>query len=237
MTNISEILKDCPKGTKLYCTLIGDCEFIKSEAVGILIKYSDLYIRLTPDGKYLDSGELILFPSKENRDWNTFKYIKRFKKGDFLKDSNGNIFICKEGVLMPLTYIGDSFCVLFNNGDCAIGDWLWKDTAVYYATEEEKQKLIAAIGEKGYIWDAEKLELRKKEPYIRFFVKKELKFKPFDKVLVRDDIDDIWRLAQYGFESGDNPAYTYNTVGGNWWAYCIPYEGNEHLLGTTKNYE
>jgi hypothetical protein len=51
---------------------------------------------------------------------------------------------------------------------------------------------------------------------------------------VRDGIDDIWRLAQYGFESKDK---TYNTVGGTWWAYCIPYEGNEHLLGTIENCE
>lgn len=237
MTNIAKILKDCPKGTELYCTLIGDCEFIKSEAAGILIKYSDLYIRLTPEGKYLDSGELVLFPSKENRDWNTFKYIKRFKKGDFLKDSNGNIFICKEGVLMPLTYIGDSFCVLFNNGDCAIGDWLWKDTVAYYATEEEKQKLIAAIDEKGYVWDAEKLELRKKEPYIRFFIKKEPKFKPFDKVLVRDADNTVWNLAQYAFKDENSTSYDHCVVGGIHWIYCIPYEGNEHLLGTTKNCE
>lgn len=58
-------------------------------------------------------------------------------------------------------------------------------------------------------------------------------FKPFDKVLVRDSDDDVWecdffsRMAQNGF---------YICVS-TFWQQCIPYEGNEHLLGTTNNPE
>lgn len=238
MTNIDEILKDSPKGIKLYSPICGECYLYCVENGEIRVNdNSGIIYSFYKDGIQHPMGECLLFPSKENRDWNTFKYTEEFKKGDFIKDSIGNIFICNEAIQMPLTYIGDSFCVLFNNGDCAIGDWLWKDTVAYYATEEEKQKLIAAIDEKGYIWDAEKLELRKKEPYIRFFVKKEPDFKPFDIVLVRDDINHTWKLAQYGFENKDDLGYRYNTVGGTWWTYCIPYEGNEHLLGTTENCE
>ena len=29
----------------------------------------------------------------------------------------------------------------------------------------------------------------------------------------------------------------YVTVGGKCWAYCIPFEGNEYLLGTAENPE
>lgn len=242
MENIAEILKGCPKGTKLYSPICGECYLYwvvdGGKVDGEIVVYDNNRSKYSfyKDGTQHPMGECLLFPSKENRDWSTFNHIKNFKKGDFLKDSIGNIFICKEGVLMPLTYIGNSLCVLFSDGSCVIDNWLWKDTAIFYANEEEKQKLLAAIGEKGYIWDAEKLELRKKEPYIRFFVKKELKFKPFDKVLVRDDIDDVWRLAQYAFED-KGIEFKYNTVGGEYWQYCIPYEGNEHLLGTTKNCE
>ena len=233
MANISEILKDCPKGTKLYSPICGECSLYwvvdGMKVDGEIVVYDNNRSKYSfyKDGTQHPAGECLLFPSKENRDWSTFSRTSKFKKGDFLKDSNGNIFICNESIRIPLKYIGNSFCVLFNDGSCAINNWLWEDATVFYANEEEKQKLIAAIDEKGYIWDSEKLELRKKESA----------FKPFDKVLVRDDIDDIWRLAQYGFESEDNPAYTYNTVGGNWWAYCIPYEGNEHLLGTFENCE
>lgn len=237
MVNIAEILKKCPSGTKLYSPICGECylywvvDGVKATGVNVdgeIVVYDNDRSKYSfyKDGTQHSMGECLLFPSKENRDWSTFNNIKRFKKGDFLKDSNGNIFICKEGVLMPLTYIGDSFCVLFNNGDCAIGDWLWKDTVAYYATEEEKQKLIAAIDEKGYIWDDEKLELRKKEP----------EFKPFDKVLVKDFDDSKWIPALYGFKI-EIPSPIHIVTGGGKWKLCIPYEGNEHLLGADENCE
>lgn len=50
MINIADILKDCPKGTKLYCTLIGDCEFSRLDECGILVSCSDICVRLTQDG-------------------------------------------------------------------------------------------------------------------------------------------------------------------------------------------
>lgn len=58
-------------------------------------------------------------------------------------------------------------------------------------------------------------------------------FKPFDKVLVRDSDDHVWgcdffsRMAQNGF---------YICVS-TFWEQCIPYEGNEHLLGTANKPE
>ena len=63
--------------------------------------------------------------------------------------------------------------------------------------------------------------------------KKQSAFKPFDKVLVRDSESDKWRANLFGYI--DNDGY-YHCVYANW-AYCIPYEGNEHLLGTTNNVE
>ena len=58
----------------------------------------------------------------------------------------------------------------------------------------------------------------------------EPEFKPFDKVLVRDDDSGEWCLALYAYRTkiGFN-----RMVGGARWEQCIPYEGNEHLLGTT----
>lgn len=63
--------------------------------------------------------------------------------------------------------------------------------------------------------------------------KKQSAYKPFDKVLVRDSESDKWRANLFGYI--DNDGY-YHCVYANW-AYCIPYEGNEHLLGTTNNVE
>lgn len=72
-----KILKDCPKGTKLYSMVHGDVEF--EEIAGS--KYYPICIKVdgkcaevfTADGKLFNGfGECILFPSKEQRDWSKF---------------------------------------------------------------------------------------------------------------------------------------------------------------------
>ena len=51
--------------------------------------------------------------------------------------------------------------------------------------------------------------------------------KPFDKVLVRNAEYGLWIPALFGMEKDGQ----YITSAG-WQKYCIPYEGNENLLGT-----
>ena len=78
--NLVEILKDCPKGTKLYSTAFGDVYFYRISnneeyPIGIAVAGNSDYRTLTCDGKlWRDYGcECILFPSKEQRDWSKFK--------------------------------------------------------------------------------------------------------------------------------------------------------------------
>ena len=80
--NLVEILKDCPKGTKLYSTIYGDVElvgvYLKDDAYPIEIKIgpgSDMICDLTNDGRLLGDfpGECTLFPSHDQRDWSQFK--------------------------------------------------------------------------------------------------------------------------------------------------------------------
>ena len=55
------------------------------------------------------------------------------------------------------------------------------------------------------------------------------KFKSFDKVLVRANKDCKWVPRFFAIMKDD----VYCDTNGSWAKYCIPYEGNEHLLGTT----
>lgn len=78
--NLVEILKDCPKGTKLYSTIFGEVELDKVESRAtypIVIRKTDVDGReiLTSEGKlFMDyAGECILFPSREERNWSNFK--------------------------------------------------------------------------------------------------------------------------------------------------------------------
>lgn len=58
-------------------------------------------------------------------------------------------------------------------------------------------------------------------------------FKAFDKVLVRNNRTDKWHCDLYCYAIKENVCGNYNAcIGGNF-VQCIPYEGNEELLGTT----
>lgn len=93
------------------------------------------------------------------------------------------------------------------------------------ATEEEKQQLFSALEKEGKRWDAEKKQIVDLMPNVEL--------KPFDKVLVRDSKSDNWCANLFGYIDKDE---YYHCVYANW-VYCIPYAGNEHLLGTTKDVE
>ncbi len=56
-------------------------------------------------------------------------------------------------------------------------------------------------------------------------------FKPFDKVLVRDRDDRKWGCDLFCHLGDKEGVFVCIS---SWWKQCIPYEGNEHLLGTTK---
>lgn len=64
-------------------------------------------------------------------------------------------------------------------------------------------------------------------------------FKPFDRVLVRDTDDQHWRASLYDqyrcYDGIDELYYPHRMVGEVGFKQCIPYEGNEHLLGTTDS--
>ena len=77
--NLIEILKDCPRKTKLYSPLFGEVEF--EEVRNHTISPIDVCIdgisvdSFTAEGKIFDEfdGECVLFPSKDQRDWSKFK--------------------------------------------------------------------------------------------------------------------------------------------------------------------
>lgn len=77
MKNIAEILKNCPKGTKLYSSIFGEVELDEvTDSIFVRHALNKTLIAFYTDGKYHSNGECILFPSKENRDWNKFKAFK-----------------------------------------------------------------------------------------------------------------------------------------------------------------
>lgn len=82
--NIAKILKNCPKGMKLYSPIYGEVKFaevtVLTESIGCEINGNTVYFH--SDGSYYKGGECMLFPSKEQRDWD--KFMIPFKNGDII---------------------------------------------------------------------------------------------------------------------------------------------------------
>lgn len=148
MINVAEKLKGCPQGTKLYSPLFGEVELVRidmgNHRFSIIVKVLEdgipySVVTFTAEGKWygIEQSECLLFPSKDNRDWNEFN--------------------------LPANT-----------------------------------------------------------------------FKPFDKVLVRDGINEKWSINLFSYYDGEDQTFPYVCASGRY-VRCIHYEGNEHLLNTTKS--
>lgn len=96
------------------------------------------------------------------------------------------------------------------------------------ATDSEKKQLFSALEKEGKVWDAEKKMIVNLKPKVEL--------KPFDNVLVRHQKTEEWRANIFSHTDKTDEYLDYVCVNGRW-EFCIPYEGNESLLGTTKDVE
>lgn len=144
--DLTKILKNVPKGTKLYSPFYGEVEFDRiideedcTYCIGVITVTQGKNAYFAKNGT-IDvnfPGECMLFPSKDNRDWESFA---------------ASLNICP--------------------------------------------------------------------------------FKPYDKVLVRDNDDSTWLHEIFGIYM-PNSEFPYQCLHYQY-RQCIPYEGNEHLLGTSN---
>lgn len=291
MEDLREILKDVPKGTKLYSTTHGDIylEEIKANdsTYPIICYHNDFlgHFCFTKEGKHSQhgNGECILFPSKENRDWNKFKLFYKFKPGDVLTSNDGfYITIFNKKDCLP---IGGESNVLYYNCyydtkssrlEMGINYGIGRITDYHYANSVEKNILSNKLKDAGYFWNDKTNSLEKykfkigdkiqnintKNKYKIININHDyyilehncildcdkqnnfeiIKFdlstlKPYDKVLVRRQDSDQWEPQLFSCLNNDKSGYCYKTilVGSFSIKQCIPYEGNEHLAGTTND--
>lgn len=162
--NIANLLKYCPKGTKLYSTAFGEVELIDASSLAntILVQNNhDTPFTFYSDGSYILDGECILFPSKDQRDWSKFRLP--LKKGDIMMKADGTIPFIASGEFYEDTspkYI----CGVSITGRFSIGIYGWTSEFYIPASKEAKKELFSKIAEAGYKWNADTLELEKIEP-------------------------------------------------------------------------
>ena len=109
--DLTKILKDCQKGTKLYSPIFGDVMFERIDDNGqypIIVKYKSEkvddwwdYIRFTKEGLFINkiNTECTLFPAKDQRDWSKFK-APWYKKEKFDPKTLNEFdkVICQQGL-------------------------------------------------------------------------------------------------------------------------------------------
>ena len=165
--NIAEILKYCPKGTKLYSTAFGEVELINIAPLTKLITVQDIYnshFTFYSNGSYVLSGECVLFPSKDQRDWNKFRLP--VKRGDIMMEIDGNYPFIASGICTKDDFPRPkAICGMNKAGEIIIrNNNQWTSDFYIPASEEVKKKLFDKITEAGYKWNADTLELEEIEP-------------------------------------------------------------------------
>ena len=230
--NIAEILRDMPKGTKLYSPLFGKCEYIAvvGDKRPINIRTSNTtdmqYEALTEYGCYFSDFEdtdTVLFPSAKMRDWSKF-----FKRGDIVYNPHNQMYAVFE------CWANDDyteFNITINYyKDHTFGKEEVCDTECFVKANDEQKALFIAAAEKHYggKYNPETLQVESAK-----VVEPVCPFEPFQKVLVRDSCDDKWKADYFSHCNKDDCLLPYCCVGDSY-KVCIAYEGNEHLLGTDK---
>lgn len=227
--NIAEILKDCPKGMKLYSPIYGKVELwnVNSNSVYSIMTATsiDRAGSFTSEGRLYEkypSAECLLFPSSEMRDWTKF-----FKRGDVVW-SKDNMYAIFEGWAND-DYTKFNTTINFYVADASYGKEEVCYTDCFVKARDEERAVFIATAEKHYKGKYNPDTLRV-EP-----VKPTCPFKPFGKVLVRDNDEQTW-CANYFSHYKNAPDYFYVCINGIY-HYCIPYnEHTAHLLGTTDPY-
>lgn len=189
--NIAEILKDCPKGMKLYSLIYGEVEFSliddTNDNYPICIKTNlGSFVNFTKDGRYairFPTAECLLFPSSEMRDWTKF-----FKRGDVVYSKLGKICAIFEGWVND-DYTEFNTTINFYVDDASYGKEEICYTNCFVKASDEERATFIANAEKHYNgkYNPETLQV---EP-----VKPECSFKPFgEKIKIK--LEEIKELIE-----------------------------------------
>lgn len=168
--NVAEILKDKPQGTKLYSILSdGDCFLneVSEDSIYIDIDNRKRFWCFTVYGSThsFPNGCVLLFPSREMRDWEKFSW----KKGDVLVTENGAAHIIFEKFTDDTYTIFAGKCYYCKNGAKGYTYLRFSDNAITeeftLETEDAAKTYISFIEKRlGGKLNRETLEIEKAQP-------------------------------------------------------------------------
>lgn len=242
MINIAELLKDCPHGMELDCTnydgVVKFDGFNKHNPYAIRISVNhDGEVTIHNLTKYGQTevssyNKCVIFP-KDKTTWENFH--RPFVDGDIivLTQNGRNVISIYKSELSDNDDFKLILChaILWDGGEglCTKNKEIaCYDDNVRFAYENEVETLFTELKANGYEWDSDSKTL--KGDGLKFDESKYVAFET--RVLVRDLECDKWKPTIYGYKEVSTLPYV--TLSG-YYKYCIPYEGNEHLMGKSDD--
>ena len=193
--NIAAILNDKPNGLRLYSPIFGECTFcyVREDTNDICVKkHNGVKEFFDSKGLYYNTGEVMLFPSKEMRDWAKFSW----KRGDVLVSNDGKIEVIFD------KFNSDTYQSFTGKHqlDSLDENLYYQDGGVYptaifnIETEDAAQTYIKTIEEKldGKL-NLESLEIEKTQP----------EFKDGDVLFVKCNDSAFIEIFEYSKKNGD----------------------------------
>lgn len=245
--NISKILSHYAVGTKLYSPIIGDVSLVEvynsdSGSDMFLVKGQNeiggnIDLEFCPNGHFFyatPNAECLIFPSKEMRDWSKFAW----QRGNVLVSGKEEVIFERFNDDEYTSFLGRHFLLCKEDGhyEYQSKQHIFRTKDFNIETEDAAQNYIKVIEEKNSgRFNLETLEFEKVQIQFKDNASNPSTpclFKPFDKVLVRDWENQKWHCNIYSHYSCNSHYPNVCADGG--YKFCIPYEGNEHLLGTDK---
>lgn len=223
------------KGKHALETIEGESEYKGESDDSYNYFYTEDYYLESEDAAqtYINTLEKIL-GGKLNRETLEIEKQPEFKDGDIAFADYGNrqdVFIVSDKTNLSEGYSSfisldlSSLTLSMGYRTCFFKKDLCK---LRLATDSEKKQLFSALEKEGKVWDVEKKMIVNLKPKVEL--------KPFDNVLVRHQKTEEWRANIFSHTDKTDEYLDYVCVNGRW-EFCIPYEGNESLLGTTKDVE
>ena len=170
--NIAELLKNCPKGMELDCTMYDKVTLLhvddKADIVFPIrvLREDGNSITLTKYGQFTDAdfAKCVIFP-KGKTTWEGFVPPVEFKAGDVLYTvtGEGEYRLCIVDCIIGDTLYTKASCSCNGHFLCTCEEQFNIEELVVmrFATKEEKQILFDAIKDIGYKWNAETKTLEK----------------------------------------------------------------------------
>jgi hypothetical protein len=157
--NLSEILKHCPEGIKLWTDLYGEVELVGGEVgiaypISIKTNVHNTNVGYTATGAYQadingdDTLPCILWPDSR-RTWDEWqKIIMPQCVGKVIVDCAGDGYL-----------VGKS--VMYSERGISIQDGVFEYSNARFADEKEEVNFLLRLGENGFVWNKEQMKMER----------------------------------------------------------------------------